>query len=93
MGKKRERKILEKTPSNDVAQFLSSELDRRGWDVSEFCERLKAAGWKKNSVKTVYAWRSGTNQIPLDDLQFIALALGYGDWLGLAAAVKRFGLR
>lgn len=90
VGRKRApTKRVAKTPSAEVAQFLSAELDRRGWDVRDLYDRMKAAGWTRTSEKTIYAWRNGQNQIPFDDLIFVAKGLGYANWIALAVAVGR----
>lgn len=77
------------TPRGDLAMFLHSELQRRGWSVREFFDALKLQGFDKKDDDTCAKWIDGNSTPRFDDLALIASALGYADWYALVAAVKR----
>lgn len=77
-------------PGNELARFLTAELERRQLSGKDFYEALRAHGFTKTSLGTIYFWLDGTSTPRLNDLAIIASALGYKDWLALTAAVAKY---
>lgn len=92
MGKKRGPIKNLDAPLGQFAQFLLHSLERRGWSADEFHAEMKANGFTRTD-EAVKKWLTGSNGPRLGDLHFVALALGYDDWLSLIAAVAKFHKR
>lgn len=86
----RDRKPIENTdkPSGQLGQFLTAELERRGWSVEDFQKAMSVQKLDK-SDDTIRTWLAGTNSPRLVELANIAAALGYKDWLAMLSACQK----
>jgi hypothetical protein len=77
-------------PIGDLAQYLDHELERRAWSAKTLWTEMQSHGFERGDDDTISKWLQGDSAPRLNDLAYLAKALGYKDWLAMMAAVHRY---